>query len=473
MYKSKLIDRLRLLEKDELRDFGQFIESPYYNKDEKAIKLFKYLKKHHPVFAGKQLDREYIATKLFPEWKAKQYKKISYLMTDLSQLVDDFITVRELENDTFEYRQFQLRAYKRRKGDWFFNQAAKKLKKDLDKTPERGVDYYFQNYRLNHEVYTHATTNRIQTRIQSLENTINNLDLFYFSSKLRYGSEVQLRQLLFSEKNDLILLDEILEAVNLTAFDNAIFVRVFAKLIQLCRTQDKIIYDEVKLLIINNFEQFNAIEQVDAINLINSFCLIEYNQGNTEYLPEIFEIHEFGLKHNIWIIDGRMRRAIFDNIVAIACNSKKFDWADTFIKRYARYIREDIAQDVLMLAKCRLEFSMGNFDKTLELIRDAELIDGRYQESAKIFQIRCYYELSDYHDTFYDACNAFAQYCRRNKLMSQPDKTSYLNFITFIKQLHEARYARNSIKIQLLEKLEKNALPYTGWLKEKIEQDVK
>jgi len=432
MYKSKLIDRLRLLEKDELRDFGQFIESPYYNKDEKAIKLFKYLKKYHPVFTGKQLEREYIATKLFPEWKAKQYKKISYLMTDLSQLVDDFITVRELENDKFEYRQFQLRAYKRRKGDWFFNQAAKKLKKDLDKAPERGIDYYFQQYRLNHETYTHLTTNRVQTSIQSLADTIKNLDLFYFSSKLRYSIEVQLRQFIFSEKNDLILLDEMLEAVDSSAFENAVFVRVFAKLIQLFDTKNKAIYDEVKPLIINNFSQFDAIEQVDAINLINGFCLLEYNHGNTEYLPEIFEIHEFGLQQNIWIVDGRMRRIIFDNIVAIACNSKKFDWADTFIRRYTRYLREDIAEDVLMLARCRLEFSIGNFDKTLELIRDAELIDGRYQEIAKIFQIRCYYELTDYYDTFYDACNAFAQYCRRSKVMSQPEKTSYLNFIGFL-----------------------------------------
>jgi len=168
-----------------------------------------------------------------------------------------------------------------------------------------------------------------------------------------------------------------------------------------------------------------------------------------------------------------MRRAIFDNIVGAACNLKKFDWTDTFIRRYARYIREDIADDVIMLARCRLEFSMGNFHRTLELIRDTELIDGRYQENARIFQIKCYYELPDYYDTFYDACNAFAQYCRRNKVISQPKKTLYLNFITFIKQLHEAKYAQNLNKIQLLEKLEKNVLPYSGWLKEKIEQDIK
>jgi len=471
MYKSKLIDRLRLLEKDELRDFARFIESPYYNKDEKVVRLFNYLKKYYPVFETTQLDREYIADKLFPEWKEKQYNKISYLMTDLSQLVDDFITVRELEKNDFEYRQFKLKAYKRRKGDWFFTQTAQKLKKDLDKASERGIDYYFRQYQLNHEIYTHAITNRIQTRIQSLENTVNNLDLFYFSTKLRYGSEVQLREMMFSEKNELTLLNEILETVHSPEFDNVVFIRVFAKVIQLYKTKDKAIYDDTKQLIINNFDQFNAVEQVDIINLLSSFCLWEYNHGKIEYLSEIFKNYEFGLAQNIWIIDGRMRRIIFDNIAGTACNLSKFEWTDAFIKRYNRYLREDIAEDVVKMA--RLEFSMSNFDKTLKLIRDMELVDGRYQEIAKIFQIRCYYELFDYQDIFYDACNAFAQYCRRNKVISQSTKTLYLNFITFIKQLHEAKHTRNFTKTQLSEKLEQNSIPYSSWLKEKIEQDIK
>jgi len=469
MHKSKLIDRLRLLKKDELRDFGRFIESPYYNKDEKAVKLFNYLKKYYPVFETSRLDRKYIATKLFPEWNGNKYKKISYVMTVLSQLIDDFITVREFENDKLEYGQLQLRAYKRRRGDWFFHQTAKRLRANLDENPERGVNYYFQLYRLNHEVYTHETTNRIQAHIQSLENTVKNLDLFYFSSKLRYGSEIQLRQFMFPEKNDMMLLDEILDVVDSTAIDNIVFIRAFAKLIQLYRTKDRSIYEEAKSLIINNFNQFNTIEQTDAINLLNSFCLLKHNQGNAAYLPEIFEIHEFGLKHDIWIVDGTMRRGIFDNIATIACNLKKVDWADTFIKRYHQYLREDFAEDVLAVARCRLEFAKGNFEKTLELIRDTDLVDGRYQENAKIFQIKCYYEL-DYDNTLYDACNAFSQYCRRSKLMSQYMKKQYLNFITFLKQLYKTKNARNPDKTQLTERLEQNSLPYTTWLKEKIEE---
>jgi len=146
MHKSKLIDKLRLLTKDELRDFARFIESPYFNTDKRMTQVFDYLKKYHPEFESEKLEREYVADKLFPEWKEKQYNKISYLMTDLSQLVSDFMTVRELENDRLEWQQLELKAYKRRHGDWFFGSTAKKLDKAIGKRPERGIDYYFHRY---------------------------------------------------------------------------------------------------------------------------------------------------------------------------------------------------------------------------------------------------------------------------------------------------------------------------------------
>lgn len=100
-------------------------------------------------------------------------------------------------------------------------------------------------------------------------------------------------------------------------------------------------------------------------------------------------------------------------------------------------------------------------------------MDIHYNIHAKIFQLRSYYELEGYEILFYDACNAFAQYCRRNKVIGKEFKTLNLNFISFIKRLHQAKHQRAEGKKQLLEKLESISIPFSGWLKEKIEQDIK
>ena len=144
-----------------MRDLGKFIASPFFNKDEKVVKLFDYLKKYHPVFEHKKLDREYVATKVFPEWKDNAYKKLSHIMSRLSKLVDDYFVWKETEYDASERYHALLKAYKRRKGDWFFNSAKADFRKHLEKQPERGTDYYFHQYRLNEEVFTHNATQRL------------------------------------------------------------------------------------------------------------------------------------------------------------------------------------------------------------------------------------------------------------------------------------------------------------------------
>ncbi len=472
MQKSKLIDRLRLLERDELKELSKFVESPAFNKDEKVVKLFGYLKKYHPVFDTKKLDREYISAKLFPEWKGDAYRKLSYIMSNLSQIIDDFFIWREIQKDTSERYHFLLKAYKSRKGDWFFENTAEELQKHLEKTLERGTDYYFHQYRLNHEVYTHTATERVQTGIDSLGNTINNLDLFYFGAKFRYSSEVRLRELYLAEKSELVLLDEMLNSLEHPTLADNYFIQIFATIIKLYQTREKTVYEKLKDLIQRNNAQTSLVERMDMVAFTNNFCILEYNKGHTDYLSEIFGWYEYGLEHRIWM-SKHMDHQVFSNIVVCACDLKKFEWADTFIREYSKYLREEVRESTKIMAFCRLEFSMKNFDKTLELLRDVEFVNTQYDLRARAYQLKCYFELDGYEVLFYDSCNAFAQYCRRNKVVGEQSKTVNLNFISFIKRLHQAKYQRKEGRQSLLKKLEETPILYSRWFREKIENDIK
>lgn len=473
MHKSKLIDKLRLLSKDELRDFTRFIESPYFNTDKRMIPLFDYLKKYHPEFDSEKLDREYVAAKLFPEWKEKKYNKISHLMTTLSQLVSDFMTIKELENDRLEWQQLELKAYKRRQGDWFFDSTAKKLNKALEKRPERGIDYYSHRYRLNHEIYTHNATERVQIGIDSLNDAIHNLDLFYFCSKLRYSSEVRSRELLYSEKSELVLLNEMLEAVQLPLFENEVFINFFSLIVELYQTDRKTIYDKLKQLIFGDLEYFSTTEKLDIIHLAVNYCIVKYNQGENEYLPEIFDLYQYGLIQGVWMADGSIEHTVFDNIISIACKLERYKWAEAFIRQYAQFLRKEVRRDIETMALCRVEFSMSNFEKTLELLRDINFVDVMRNISAKVLQLQCYYELENYEEVFYDSCNAFTQYCRRKKVIGMDTKERYLGFIKFLKRLHQAKHYGKEKQEVLIQHLEKHPIAFKAWLEKKIREDVK
>ena len=66
MLKSSLLDILRKFSAKELKEFGEYVRSPFFNKNESTIKLFDYLRKFAPDFSDKKLEKEYAYRKVFP-----------------------------------------------------------------------------------------------------------------------------------------------------------------------------------------------------------------------------------------------------------------------------------------------------------------------------------------------------------------------------------------------------------------------
>lgn len=472
MKKTKLIDKLKLLQKDELNDFGRFINSSYYNKNKDAVKLFTYLKDYHPVYASKKLDKDYVINKLFFDWKESSDRKLTYLTSILIELIDKFIAFKEIEYDKHENYQLLLKAYKRRQGNKFFDVTVKSFQRDLEISDIRDTNHYFHQYRLNQEAYMHNATQRIEIGIESLENAVKYLDLFYFSIKLRYSCEIYSRQLILSEKSELILLDNILKTVEChSLFKDEPLIQIFSTIIHLYQTREGIVYKKLKKLIFNNIDQFDFIEQRDIITFANNFCITEWNKGEVEYLNEMFEWYEYGLVRGIYITEEKMEYVTFDNIVAIACKLDKFEWTERFIKTHSKYLVEDIEQSVKTMAWCHLEFSRDNFDEVLKLLNPVEFIDSQYKMNADSYILRCYYEVDGYEEVFYNKCESFARRCRRDKIMGESRKQLILNFISIIKQIHTGKYRKISKK-ELFRQMDEKPSAYSHWLIKIIERDI-
>ena len=86
MKKSKLLGLLQTLNSKELRAFKDFVESPFFNKQESLIRMYAYLKKWAPQgFPDKKVDRAVVFQKLFPG-KAYDDKEMNYQMSQLLKI---------------------------------------------------------------------------------------------------------------------------------------------------------------------------------------------------------------------------------------------------------------------------------------------------------------------------------------------------------------------------------------------------
>ena len=82
VFKSKALDVLKKFKTKDYRLFGDFISSPFFNKDEELILFYEKLKKFGPAFTNKKLERTSFYKICFPKKKYDE-KHLGYLLTDL------------------------------------------------------------------------------------------------------------------------------------------------------------------------------------------------------------------------------------------------------------------------------------------------------------------------------------------------------------------------------------------------------
>lgn len=121
MHKLTLINTLKSFSLKEIREFGDFVRSPFFNKNQAAMKLYDYVKKYYPDFDSNKLKKETAYRELFgkTEYSESFLKTIIHILTDLSEkflfqmnlskkpaleklMICDELNIRKLEKQFFK-----------------------------------------------------------------------------------------------------------------------------------------------------------------------------------------------------------------------------------------------------------------------------------------------------------------------------------------------------------------------------------
>ena len=81
---------LKTLQKEDLKNFDNFINSPYHNSNKALIALYNSLRKFHPHYSAEKLSYEYLYKKLYPGKKFSE-RTIKNRLTEFAQLLRDFL----------------------------------------------------------------------------------------------------------------------------------------------------------------------------------------------------------------------------------------------------------------------------------------------------------------------------------------------------------------------------------------------
>src|SRR6187399_636282 len=128
MLKSNLLEIIKTFTPAEVKSFGEYVASPFFNKNESVTSLYEYIRKHYPDFEEKKMEKEHVFSRIFPD---ADYNDgfMRTLMFNTNKLAEEFIAYTKFNGDGFAGEKFLLESFEDRKLN---KQFERKLKNMLD-----------------------------------------------------------------------------------------------------------------------------------------------------------------------------------------------------------------------------------------------------------------------------------------------------------------------------------------------------
>ncbi|MBS1550702.1 MAG: hypothetical protein JST15_01375 [Bacteroidetes bacterium] len=450
-----MIEYFKDLSKKEITNFKAFVNSPYHNSNRQVIRMFNYLRSKYPDIQEPDLDKAVIYKHLFPD-KSYNDDYVRKLISDFTKVFENFLIQTEYEtevqlNNTMLLRSLRKRGIKKR-FESILNDSLKLQKKQFS----RNEMYYSNQINLENEYY-HFNFDKFKFAFaKCLQSKSDNIDLNFIFQKLHVFNEM-----LNNEYNTgktfpfkKTFLDDILG-----------FIEENKKIIKASHPNMYIIYlqlmmfmylkkdymEEMKSYLMKNEKKF--ISSGKSVlpyyyNYLVAFCLRKINIGETQYRNELFSLYDKMLSKDLFLIDKIINDYDFTSVVNNVLAINKYDWVETFIEKYKKFIEPAFAKDSYNLAKAKIYFYKKEFEKVFPYLNSIVYKNPNYYFNSKFLLVRVYLETGNIREAKYIIDN-LKQYIREKYILTEEQ-------ITIIKTFN--KYAIELIKICQCTDKDKKAL---------------
>lgn len=473
MYKSKPILILKTFTNKELKRLGEYIVSPFFNKNQRIIDLFLLLKKYHPSYDGLGLQREKIFKKLFGRIKYEE-QKLRYLMSDLTKLIEGFLIHEHNTQNQHTNSLSLLSVYTDRKLEKYFQTSLQNYQNQLAKNSIKNIEYFLRVYQTEEAKFIFNSSISNRTNGDDIKEIMSNLDVFYIANKLKYSSELYNAQNVLSlDFEKPLLLDEIRQKIETLELDEKPVITVYNQiLLTLLEIDNEEHYDKLIVLLEKYDSYFEHSELEEMYVFAYNYCNHRYRSlgGSRLYLQKMFDLFKILLENNILLYDDQISEWNFKNIVSVGLVLGKNDFVEQFVQDYKKYLKPSVRENAYTYNLANLRFYQKDYDNAIRLLHHVEYTDPYYHIDTKILLMRCYYELEEVIPLF-NLIDTIRAYIRRNKQISKSHKSNYLNFFKFVKKLVRIKMGSKKTVEDLKEEIDKTPnFDGSSWLYEKIKE---
>lgn len=478
MLNSGLIEAFRTFTPQEMKEFGEFVTSPFFNKNVNVIKLFEIVKKYYPELDNVKLEKEAVYKKLFPG-KAYKDSTIRLLMFYLYEVVEKFLAYNNFSHRKTAYAESLLSELVSRGLFKEFEKNIEKIYTEIESSPVRDESFYMNRF-IFKNMHISYISNFIDgkfekyMRKEDMEFVSNNLTYYYLIRILKFYSIALNIMYLYNIKIETAIFETITNNFNVDSFAHVPLIGIYYNAIMvLLKPEEEAYYFKFKKLVMDNESSIDRESLSDLFINLENYCHRRIRIGKYEFCKEALAIYDYELEREICFHNGYMHFSFYNSYVVNACRLNEHQKAFDFIEKYRDTVFENTREAMYHYCLAFVEDSRKDYNKALEYLSKVKMDELYMKMDVRTLLCRIYYELKWYMP-LQSLLDTFKKTVQNNKMMPESRKQHFLTFIRYLNQLNNYKQKDDLSKIaELKDNLDSTEFFANKlWLVEKIDESL-
>lgn len=477
MVSHKLTDLLSVLSKEELKRLGDFISSPYHNRQNYVTRLYRELVPFYPDFKSSGLAKETVYRKMYPG-KAYSDTRMRNLTSDLLKLTEKFISAEAFSADKFSQDIYLLETLPARGMDDMFKRKYRKLSRGsgVNKESPKNEMGYLNRLRMLEAksiFVNRRLPNDARENAECYQGIVNETIKFFLASLFKnYALMLNKSTTFFKYEFDTRFIDMILwymdDGIKDYTGDTCIMLYYYFTVFY--RNYDEASYLKLEEFTYNNFDKIDDPDKLNAITHMVNYCRRQSLAGSKEHEAKTLALFKFALAKSLWSEQNKLRPSVYRGIVSTAAGLGEFDWCRDFIEKFSSLQPSEHIQSNTALCLARLNFEMKEYDTAIKELSRVKPLDATYKYEADTLLIRIYFE-ENQTEAYIDKVKAFKKWVVNNKTkISSRYRVIFTEMAGYFERLIKLKlepdeYSAGKMKLEIEENKE---LVNRHWFLEKL-----
>ncbi|MGB1204605.1 MAG: hypothetical protein ACPG5B_03095 [Chitinophagales bacterium] len=438
MISKTLFLLLKNLTKQERQLLADYLQSPYFNKEEDIFRLYVFLRKKIEQDKTKTytfFDKNSIAKQLFPNLESKKsIRKTATLLKKLEQHIYGFIIQLKREENEAEESNLLLEGL----NDRHINEVWQKIWKNttIDENAILGnINAFRQHYLRSQNWHEFAISDHKLKTDTKLENVIADFEIYFIIQMLEYACAALNKQQKTGEKQDIAMLSVVLKHLETTKLDEKYpLIAAYKNCILLFQTQSVAYFEDLWEVLRENTTHFQKNELNALYITVINFAITQYFKKNMPFKDYILKLYEETLEHDILITNHYLAHRHFKNIFTIALHLDKIAWVKQFVEKYGCRLPPEIRHDMVLFSKASIAFYEKKYKEAQSLVSQVNEFNFIYHLNKELLLLKTFFLCQNIY--LANKLESFRSYLKVNKQLSPNVKLAYKNFYSMLKQLH-------------------------------------